>query len=110
MLDVFEAAERAVIAACRFLAMREADARKLVRGEISYDTFDVIRRELGRDASMFDYEAFFKRRSPLVFRGVSFYLVENFEVQWRVIGLGQTTGGRVCYTVAEGKVADAPVG
>jgi hypothetical protein len=108
MLDVFVAAERAVYAACKFLGMNEADARKLVRGEINRDTFDEIRSTLGRD-SYFDYGNMMRRTAPLVHRGVSFYLIENLEAPWRVIGLGQVTGGCPCATVVEGK-ADAEVG
>lgn len=103
MHAAFVAGERAVIAACR-LGMDDAEARQLVRGEISFDTLREIRGALRDELYMVNTHDMMGRSAPLKFKGVSYYLVENLPAPWRVIGPAAATFG-LTVAITEGEPA-----
>jgi hypothetical protein len=110
MHDVFVAAEKAVRDSCRYLCMAEADARKIVRGEIDANTLGEIISELRWGDYVANAREFMAGKAPLVFRGISFYRIHDLPVPWRVIGLCSMSNGRPAVSIREGAPVDAEVG
>jgi hypothetical protein len=94
MSDVIEATERAVNALCRDCRIYSEDARQLVRVEVNYDTWAKLHGYSLASCKIDNVAECRQRREPMKVRGVSYYLVEELECIWRVIGISVFNGGR----------------
>lgn len=103
MLDVIEAAERAV-RSLRQWGVSDDAARQLVRVEVSRDTMIDLYDEQRRTFIFYNFhESVRERRVPMRCRGVSYYVVYSLEHRWRIISPGISTRG-----ILDAIIVDAP--
>lgn len=99
--EVINAAERAVRNAQATLGMDSSTARELVRVEIDRKTTDEI-LAWARPGFMGEVIPAMKSEAPIKIRDVSYYLIPNAPVPWRVIAPAGKLGGGFDVAVSYG--------